>query len=273
MSRHGAPQGRSGTEPRARKRFGQHFLHDPAVLERIAAAVAAGPTDRLVEIGPGRGALTEYLLATPCRSLDAVEIDRDLAALLRECFAAEPRFTLREADALRFDFTALAAERGARLRVVGNLPYNISTPLLFHLLESAASILDLHVMLQREVIERMAAAPGDSAYGRLTVMLAPWVEVESLFEVGPGAFQPPPRVWSAVARVTVRATPLFQVHPRFAALVAAAFSQRRKTVRNGLRGLVSAEQIERCGVDPAARPETLAPQLFNALAQVSDAPY
>ncbi len=273
MSRRGgAPPGRSATAPRARKRFGQHFLHDPAVLERIAAAIAPGPADRLVEIGPGRGALTEHLLGTPCQSLDAVEIDRDLAALLRERFAAEPRFTLREADALRFDFTALAAERGARLRVVGNLPYNISTPLLFHLLGSSASLLDLHVMLQREVIERMAAAPGDPAYGRLTVMLAPWVAVETLFEVGPGAFQPPPRVWSAVARLTVRAAPLFPVHPRFAVLVAAAFSQRRKTVRNGLRGLVSTEQIERCGIDPAARPETLAPQLFNALAQVSDAP-
>ena len=267
----GAPHGRTGAEPRARKRFGQHFLHDPAVLERIAAAVAPGPEDRLVEIGPGRGALTEYLLGTPCRSLDAVEIDRDLAALLRERFATEPRFTLREADALRFDFSGLAAERGGRLRVVGNLPYNISTPLLFHLLESAPSILDLHVMLQREVIERMAAAPGDPAYGRLTVMLAPWVDVEPLFEVGPGAFQPPPRVWSAVARLTVRAAPRFPVHPGFAALVAAAFSQRRKTIRNSLRGRVSIEQIERCGIDPGARPETLAPERFNALAQVSAA--
>ena len=270
MSR-GAPQGRTAAEPRARKRFGQHFLHDPAVLERIAAAVAPGPEDRLVEIGPGRGALTEYLLGTACRSLDAVEIDRDLAALLRERFAAEPRLTLRAADALRFDFSGLAEERGGRLRVVGNLPYNISTPLLFHLLESASSILDLHVMLQREVIERMAAAPGDPAYGRLTVMLAPWVDVAPLFEVGPGAFKPPPRVWSAVARLTVRAAPRFPVHPGFAALVAAAFSQRRKTVRNSLRGLVSVEQFERCAIDPGARPETLAPERFNALAQVSAA--
>ena len=268
--RHHAVRG-IGPAPRARKRFGQHFLHDAAVLDRIVAAAAPRAGDAVLEIGPGRGALTERLLAAPGRSLDAIEIDRDLSALLRERFAAEPRFTLHEADALRFDFAALARLRG-RLRVLGNLPYNISTPLLFHVLGSIGAIADLHVMLQREVIERMAAAPGDSAYGRLTVMLAPWVEVESLFEVGPGAFQPPPRVWSAVARVTVRATPLFQVHPRFAALVAAAFSQRRKTVRNGLRGLVSTEQMERCGVDPAARPETLAPQLFNALAQVSDAP-
>ena len=256
--------------PRARRRFGQHFLHDPSVLERIVAAVAPRAGDTLLEIGPGRGALTALLLACACRTLDAVEIDRDLAAMLRERFAREPRFTLHEADALRFDFAALAATRG-RLRVIGNLPYNISTPLLFHLLESAPVIADLHVMLQREVIERMAAAPGDAAYGRLTVMLAPWVQVEPLFDVGPGAFQPPPRVWSAVARLTVRPAPRFPVHPRYAALVAAAFAHRRKTLRNALRGQVTAAQIERCGVDPAARPETLAPETFNALAQMSQA--
>ena len=261
----------SAATPPARKRFGQHFLHDPSVLERIVTAVGPHPGDALVEIGPGRGALTASLLHSHCRTFDAVEIDRALAALLRERFAAEPRFTLHEADALRFDYAALAAERG-RLRVVGNLPYNISTPLLFHLLQSAPAIIDMHVMLQREVIERMAAGPGDLAYGRLSVMLAPWVSVEPLFEVGPGAFQPPPRVWSAVARLTVRPAPRFVVHPRFAALVAAAFSHRRKTLRNALRGQVTAAQIERCGVDPGARPETLAPETFNALAQVSEAP-
>ena len=261
----------SPATPRPRKRFGQHFLHDPAVLERILGALAPGPADRVVEIGPGRGALTEYLLSTHCRTLDAVEIDRDLAALLRERFAAEPRFALHQADALQFDFAALAAERGGRLRVVGNLPYNISTPLLFHLIESAPAIIDLHVMLQREVIERMAAAPGEGAYGRLTVMINPWVDVESLFEVGPGAFQPPPRVWSAVARVTVRPAPRFAVHPRYAAVVAGAFAHRRKTLRNALRGQVTPQQIERCGIDPSARPETLAPEMFNALAEVSAA--
>ena len=255
-----------GSGTRARKRFGQHFLHDPGVIERIVAALSPGPGDCLVEIGPGRGALTRALLQSPCRSLDAIEIDRDLAAQLREAFAAERRFTLHETDALRFDFTALARERG-RLRVLGNLPYNISTPLLFHLLQSLQSISDLHVMLQREVIERMAAAPGDGAYGRLTVMLAPWVRVERLFDVGPGAFQPPPRVWSAVARLTVRPRPSFPVSPAFAAVVAAAFAHRRKTLRNALRGLVTADQIERCGVDPAARPETLPPEAFNAIAE------
>lgn len=256
---------------RARRRFGQHFLHDPAAIERIVAALSPGPGDCLVEIGPGRGALTRALLQSPCRSLDAIEIDRDLAALLRAAFAGERRFALHEADALCFDFTALARERG-RLRVVGNLPYNISTPLLFHLLRSARALIDLHVMLQREVIERMAAAPGDAAYGRLTVMLAPWVDVQRLFDVGPGAFQPPPRVWSAVARVSVRSSPAFPVSPAFAAIVAAAFAHRRKTLRNALRGLVTAAQIECCGIDPAARPETLPPAAFNALAERARAP-
>jgi 16S rRNA (adenine1518-N6/adenine1519-N6)-dimethyltransferase len=251
---------------RPRKRFGQHFLHDPAVIERIAAAIAPREGEALVEIGPGRGALTRRLLQSDCGSLDAVEIDRDLAALLGEEWRGEPRFSLHNADALRFDFPALARERGQPLRVVGNLPYNISTPLLFHLLESVGAIRDLHVMLQREVIARMAAQPGESAYGRLTVMLAPWVEIERLFDVGPGAFQPPPRVWSAVARLTVRAHPAFAVSPAFSATVAAAFAHRRKTLRNALRGLTTAEQIESCGVDPAARPETLSPALFNAIA-------
>jgi 16S rRNA (adenine1518-N6/adenine1519-N6)-dimethyltransferase len=255
-----------GRGARPRKRFGQHFLHDPAVIERIAAAIAPAGGDALVEIGPGRGALTRCLLQSDCASLDAIEIDRDLAALLREQWSGDSRFCLRNEDALQVDFAALARQRGARLRVVGNLPYNISTPLLFHLLESMRLIRDLHVMLQREVIARMAARAGDSDYGRLTVMLAPWVEVEHLFDVGPGAFQPPPRVWSAVARLVVRAAPAFPVCPAFPAVVAAAFSHRRKTLRNALRGLVTAEQIESSGVDPSVRPETVSPALFNAIA-------
>jgi len=256
----------AGRGPRPRKRFGQHFLHDPAVIERIAAAIAPASGDALVEIGPGRGALTRCLLESDCASLDAIEIDRDLAAVLRGQWSGDTRFCLHNDDALQVDFGALARERGAKLRVVGNLPYNISTPLLFHLLESMRDISDLHVMLQREVIARMAARAGDSDYGRLTVMLAPWVEVEHLFDVGPGAFHPPPRVWSAVARLVVRAAPAFPVCPAFAAVVAAAFSHRRKTLRNALRGLVTAEQIESSGVDPSVRPETVSPALFNAIA-------
>ena len=256
----------AGPGIRPRKRFGQHFLHDPAVIERIAAAIAPLSGDALVEIGPGRGALTRHLLESDCGALDAIEIDRDLAALLREEWGGEPRFHLRNEDALRVDFSALARQRGRKLRLVGNLPYNISTPLLFHLLRSVDDIQDLHVMLQREVVARMAARAGDAAYGRLTVMLSPWVEVERLFDVGPGAFRPPPRVWSAVARLVVRAAPEFAPCPAFPAVVAAAFSHRRKTLRNALRGLATAEQIESSGVDPSDRPETVSPVLFNAIA-------
>ena len=177
---------------------------------------------------------------------------------------------LHETDALQFDFTALARERGGRLRIAGNLPYNISTPLLFRLLAHAPAILDLHVMLQREVAARLAAQPGDADYGRLGVMLAPQVRVERLFEVGPGAFQPAPKVWSALVRVSVRAQPLFAVSAHYPAVVAAAFMQRRKTLRNALSRLLTREQIEACAVDPGARPETLTPQAFNTLAQALD---
>ena len=259
-------------QPPRRKRFGQHFLHDPNVLESITSAIAPGPDDHLVEIGPGRGALTRLLLEAGNGALDAIEIDRDLAALLRSApdFNTYPHFKVHEVDALEFDFTQLARERGGKLRIVGNLPYNISTPLLFHLLQYAAVIEDLHIMLQKEVIARMAAQPNEDDYGRLTVMLAPWVTVEHLFDVGPGAFKPPPRVWSAVARLTVRPEPAFAVSPHFAKVVAEAFSHRRKTLRNALRTQVSLEQIESCGLDPGARPETLSPQAFNDLARTLD---
>jgi 16S rRNA (adenine1518-N6/adenine1519-N6)-dimethyltransferase len=252
---------------KARKRFGQHFLHDPSVLDRIAHAVAPRASDAVVEIGPGRGALTHALLESECRSLDAIEIDRDLVPRLRETFADDPRFAIHEADALDFDFTALAQERGGRLRIVGNLPYNISTPLLFHLLKHVAAIDDMHVMLQREVVHRIAAKPGNGDYSRLTVMLSPWLQAEALFDVGPGAFHPPPKVWSSVVRLTVRREPAFAVSPHFAAVVASAFSHRRKTLRNALKGVVTSEQIESCQVDPNARPETIAPDAFNRLAQ------
>jgi 16S rRNA (adenine1518-N6/adenine1519-N6)-dimethyltransferase len=259
----------------ARKRFGQHFLHDRGVLDRIADAVAPAPDDAIVEIGPGRGALTEKLIGRG-RSLDVVEIDRDLAALLRTRWGSQPGFSLHEADALDFDFRALAASRATRpgqgLRVIGNLPYNISTPLLFHLAAAHDAIADLHVMLQKEVIERIAAAPGSEAYGRLTVMLAPWFETTHLFDVGPGAFTPPPRVWSAVARLTVRREPAFALPPAFARTVSAAFSQRRKTLRNALRSIMDTDAIVAAGVDPGVRPETLSPADFARLAaQVRDA--
>jgi 16S rRNA (adenine1518-N6/adenine1519-N6)-dimethyltransferase len=259
----------SATAMRARRRFGQHFLHDPAIIRRIVDAIAPRADGHLVEIGPGRGALTQLLRAAS-GTLDVIEIDRDLAAALREKYAAQPGLAVHEADALEFDFTALARERAARLRVVGNLPYNISTPLLFHLLTSAAVIEDMHVMLQREVVARMVALPGGGDYGRLTVMLAPWVHIEKLFDIGPGAFQPPPRVWSAVVRLTVRPTPAFAVSPHYATVVAAAFGQRRKTLRNALKGVVNSAAIDACKLDGGARAETLAPEAFNILAQTLD---
>ena len=248
---------------RTRKRFGQHFLHDPGVLARIVAAVAPRPGEHIVEIGPGRGALTAQLL-TAIADLDAVEIDRDLAAALRERWP--DRLRLHAGDALKFDFTQLAAARGGPLRLVGNLPYNISTPLLFHFIQHRAAVHDLTVMLQKEVVERMAAAPGSGDYGRLTVMLAPWFDIEHLFDVGPGAFQPPPRVWSAVAHLDVRAQPRFALPDAWAEVVARAFSQRRKTLRNSLRGLIGADGWQASGIDSGARPEELQPEQFAMLA-------
>jgi 16S rRNA (adenine1518-N6/adenine1519-N6)-dimethyltransferase len=256
--------------PPRRKRFGQHFLHDPAAIERIDAALSPRPGEHLVEIGPGRGALTARLLEHRDCTLDVIEIDRDLAAGLAASFSGDARRTLHVGDALEFDFTRLAAERGGRLRVLGNLPYNISTPLLFHLLSQAPAITDLHVMLQREVVERMAAPPGGAAYGRLTVMLAPWMRIERLFDLGPGAFQPAPRVWSSLARLTVLPEPRFTPSARYDAVVRAAFAQRRKTLRNALARLLTREQIAACGIDPQIRPERLSPEDFNTLALALD---
>ncbi|MGB6451831.1 MAG: 16S rRNA (adenine(1518)-N(6)/adenine(1519)-N(6))-dimethyltransferase RsmA [Steroidobacteraceae bacterium] len=253
----------------SRKRFGQHFLHDPAVIERIARAVGPRAGDHLVEIGPGRGALTRRLLQADFATLDAVEIDRDLAALLGAELASDTRFALQRADALDLDLDALAERRGGKLRVVGNLPYNLSTPLLFHFLDGSGSIEDMHLMLQREVVARMTARPGTGEYGRLTVMLAPRARAERLFDIGPGAFQPPPKVWSSIVRLEVLREPAFAVAPDYGKVVAAAFAHRRKTLRNALRGLVSLEQIEACGLDPTVRPETLTPQAFNELARAA----
>ena len=255
--------------PPRRKRFGQHFLHDPAIIARMLDALDARAGDHLVEIGPGPGALTKSLLALQDVTLDAIEIDRDLGARLAPAFEP-PRQCLHQGDALDFDFAELARARGGGLRVLGNLPYNISTPLLFHLAAAGSALIDLQVMLQREVVARMAATPGGKDYGRLTIMLTPLFEVQRLFDVGPGAFQPPPKVWSAVVRLRRRVTPLFEVSPHYAQLVAAAFSQRRKTLRNALGGFLTREEIAACGIDPGARPETLTPQNFNTLARTLD---
>jgi 16S rRNA (adenine1518-N6/adenine1519-N6)-dimethyltransferase len=251
---------------RARKRFGQHFLHDPLAIERIVTAIAPHPGQSLVEIGPGKGALTRPLLAA-AGALDVIEIDRDLAAALRHEFTAQPRLHIHEGDALDFDYGALARERGQRLRLIGNLPYNISTPLLFRLLGAAAHIIDMHFMLQKEVVDRIVAAPGSRQYGRLGVMLAPRLQAHRLLDIGPGAFKPAPQVHSAIVRLEVRpAAPAWAAEPHYGAVVAAAFGQRRKTLRNALAALLSAAQISAAGVDPGARAETLAPEQFGALA-------
>jgi 16S rRNA (adenine1518-N6/adenine1519-N6)-dimethyltransferase len=251
-----------------RKRFGQHFLHDPGVIRRIVAAIAPRPGDHLVEIGPGEGAITLELLRAAGR-LDAVELDRDLVEPLQARCAGVGALTVHSADALRFDFCALAPA-GARLRVVGNLPYNISTPLLFHLLDQAACIRDMHFMLQKEVVERMAAGPGGKDYGRLSVMLQARCDVTPLFTIGPGAFRPPPKVDSAVVRLVPRAAPLaIDDEATFARVVAAAFAQRRKTLRNGLKGLLTAEAIAALGIDPGTRAEQLPLQEFVRLANAA----
>ena len=251
---------------RARKRFGQHFLHDPGVLRRIVDAIDPRPGERVIEIGPGRGALTLPLLER-CRRLEVIEIDRDLVPLLRERAAGVGELVVHEADVLEVDFAALHGG-GAKLRVCGNLPYNISTPLLFHLLESRALIADMHFMLQKEVVDRIVAPPGSKTYGRLTVMLAAACSSKALFRVGRGAFQPPPAVDSAVVRLVPHASDPFPLPDpaRFARVVAAAFSMRRKTLRNSLRGLVDAAQFTAAGVDADRRPETLAPAEFARLA-------
>ena len=253
------------TPHRARKRFGQHFLHDRNMIAKIVRTIDAKPTDRLVEIGPGLGALTGPLLEAVGR-LEVVELDRDVIPRLQDACAGLGELVVHSGDALRFDFTGLAA--GGCLRLVGNLPYNISTPLLFHLLEHAAVVEDLHFMLQREVVDRMAARAGDDAYGRLSVMLAPRCAVEPLFTVGPGAFTPPPKVESAVVRLVPFSTPPFPMPDpaRFAAIVNQAFSRRRKTLRNALQGLVDADGIVAAGLEPGERPENVSPEAFARLA-------
>jgi 16S rRNA (adenine1518-N6/adenine1519-N6)-dimethyltransferase len=250
---------------RARKRFGQHFLHDPGVIARIIAAIAPRADDRMVEIGPGLGAITLPLLAHVAE-LHAIEIDRDAIGHLQSAAAGRGVLHLHEGDVLQFDLRRLSGQ--GPLRVVGNLPYNISTPLLFHLIEQRELILDMHFMLQKEVVDRMAATPGADSYGRLTVMLAPWLKVEPLFDIGPGAFRPPPRVVSTVVRLQPHAHPPLRIaHPRrYAAVVAAAFSQRRKTLRNALKSLLTQDEIAAAGVDPGLRAEVIPPAAFAALA-------
>ena len=250
---------------RARKRFGQHFLSDRHYLARIVAAIDPQPGDNMLEIGPGLGALTAPLLEHLAH-LHAVEIDRDLAARLRESFPPE-RLTVHECDALDFDLAQLPAP----LRVVGNLPYNISSPLLFHIAGFADRVSDCIFMLQREVVDRMVAPPDGDDYGRLSVMLQYRFAMEKVLSVPPGAFTPPPKVDSAVVRMVPLPAGRARARDdkRFAAVVAAAFSQRRKMLRNTLKGLVAPGVFGELGIAPTARAETLGVAQFIALADAA----
>jgi 16S rRNA (adenine1518-N6/adenine1519-N6)-dimethyltransferase len=244
-----------------RKRFGQHFLVDTAILDAIVAAIDPRPGQALVEIGPGLGALTRPLLER-CERLTVIELDRDLAARLRRHASLE----VIEADVLTVDFAALAAARECKLRVVGNLPYNISTPILFHLLDAADRIVDQHFMLQKEVVRRMAAGPGGKDYGRLSVMLQWRYHIESVLDVPPQAFEPPPRVDSAVVRMVPWPAPAPLDRPLLEELVAAAFSQRRKLLRHSLGRWLEARAFS-APFDLQRRAEEVPVAEYVALAQ------
>ncbi len=237
---------------RTRKRFGQHFLTDPGIIDAIVRAVHPGGDDVIVEIGPGQGAITDPL-ARSAGHLHLVELDRDLVARLQSRYADTAKVSVHEGDALAFDFATL----GDRLRIVGNLPYNISTPLLFHLLRFRDRIVDMHFMLQKEVVDRMAAEPGSKAYGRLGIMLRCYLAVEPLFDVPPDAFQPPPQVMSAVVRLDPLPPGTYDIDNdnALSSLVATAFMQRRKTLRNALRHEAGAADFDALGIDPGLRPE------------------
>lgn len=241
----------------ARKRFGQNFLIDRQVIADIVSAVAPGRGDCVVEIGPGLGALTDPLLQR-LDHLHVVEIDRDIIARLRPRYSPE-KLTIHEGDALNFDFSSLVDGSGRRMHVVGNLPYNISTPLLFHLAGFADHVYDMHFMLQKEVVERLVAEPGSSDFGRLSVMLQYRFVMDWLFGVPPECFAPAPKVDSAVVRLIPRPRNELTVsdEARFAALVSAAFAQRRKMLRNNLKGILGDRDFERLGIAPTARAEEL----------------
>ncbi len=253
----------------ARKRFGQNFLQDHGVIDRIIRSIHPMPAEVLVEIGPGLGAITEELLAATDGKLQVVELDRDLIPILRTKFFNYPDFTIHEADALQFDFNQLASPEQP-LRLVGNLPYNISTPLIFHLLQHVEHMRDMHFMLQKEVVDRLAAQPGDSNYGRLGIMAQYYCSVQPLFLVAPESFHPRPKVDSAIVRLTPYQTlplPAKDVNV-LEKVVKTAFTMRRKTLRNALAAMVSVEQLEQLGIDPGLRPENLS---LAQYVEISDA--
>jgi 16S rRNA (adenine1518-N6/adenine1519-N6)-dimethyltransferase len=251
-----------------RKRFGQNFLHDHSIIYNIISSIQAKPDQHWVEIGPGQGALTEPLLKQGVR-LEVVELDRDLVALLREKFKQYPNLKIHSADALRFDFSALA-DKNTKLRVIGNLPYNISTPLMFHLLDNAYCIEDMHFMLQKEVVDRICAAPGSKKYGRLSVMMQYYCATELLFDVPPESFDPAPQVMSAIVRLVPHSQPPVAVNDiaKLNRVVTQAFSQRRKTLRNSMKKLIAEEEITALGIDPTLRAENITLAEFASLSNL-----
>ena len=257
---------------RPRKRFGQHFLIDTGVIDAIVRAISPSANDVVVEIGPGQGAITSSLAAR-AGTLHAVELDRDLVARMRVQYDNVRNVIIHEADALDFDFGSL----GDDLRIVGNLPYNISTPLLFHLLQYREQIRDMHFMLQKEVVDRMAASPGSKAYGRLSIMLGCQFQIDALFDVDRLAFDPPPEVTSAVVRLVPLSRGTYEIDDtlHLSRLVATAFSQRRKTIRNALRKDVDEQDLIAVEIDPGTRPETVPisayVQLSNRLSRRANA--
>ena len=253
---------------KARKRFGQNFLHDHNVIENIVANLQIESGDHIVEIGPGKGALTGSILI-PGVPLDIIEIDRDLVALLKQKFEAHENLRIISADALQFDFSSLQ-KNNEKLRIIGNLPYNISTPLLFHLFENFSCIKDMHFMLQKELVDRICADPGTKKYGRLSVMSQFYCSVEPLFEVAPESFTPSPKVISAIVKLTPHSQPPVQVESltHFNKVVRTAFSQRRKTLRNSLKSLISEEKIRALSIDPGVRAESISLNDFAKLSNI-----
>ena len=260
----------------AKKSLGQHFLHERGIVDKLVLAIDPLPGDRIVEIGPGQGALTFPLLDRH-GALTAIEFDRDLLEPLTAAAKAHGALTLIHADVMNIDFSALAGDSPAddrRIRLVGNLPYNLSSPILFHALDHASAVRDMHFMLQKEVVDRMAAGPGSKVYGRLSVMLQAYCTVTALFNVSPGAFRPPPKVDSAVVRLVPRPPEQIGIDDprRFADVVRAAFGQRRKTLRNAVSSVCTADQIVAAGIDPQHRAEQLEVADFVRLANLSAVP-
>ena len=267
-------------EHQARKRFGQNFLHDQNIIDKIIRAINPKTDQNIIEIGPGQGALT-YPLLTSLGKLNAVEIDRDLIAILTQQSPAYGELIIHEGDALKYNFQQLADTINAqsenttqqKCRLVGNLPYNISTPIIFHLLEFLDVIDDMHFMLQKEVVQRMAAEPNSKTYGRLSVMLQWYCDVDYLFDIPASAFNPPPKVVSTLVRLTPKEKPLAKLNSQvqFSRLVNRVFQQRRKTLRNTLKNYISEADIQSLGISPTARPETLSLLDFASLSNAIQA--